>query len=107
MNPQPGTCIDNGITQQGAYDFYLVSQATRQGVPTPTHYTVLVDDIRAPADDVMSLTFKLCFTYFNYSGSVKIPSPVKYSDKLAFMMGDRQIDQPHKAWKNMNKLFFI
>ena len=91
-NPQPGTILDNSITGESSYDFYLISQATRQGVPTPTHYTVLLDEIKAPASDVYNLTYKLCYTFYNYSGSVKIPSPVKYADKLAGTMGDRKID---------------
>ena len=108
QNPQPGTILDNSITADGAYDFYLISQSTRQGVPTPTHYTVLLDEIKAPAQDVYNLTYKLCYTFYNYSGSVKIPSPVKYADKLAGTMGDRKIDEPHKAWGfNGKGLYFI
>lgn len=108
QNPQPGTMLDNSITIDGQYDFYLISQATRQGVPTPTHYTVLVDEIKAPSIDVYNLTYKLCYTFYNFSGSVKIPSPVKYADKLAGQMGDRKIDAPHDAWKHPGRgLYFI
>jgi len=30
------------------YDFYLVSTSSRQGVPTPAHYSVLKDEIEDP-----------------------------------------------------------
>ena len=48
QNPQPGTLLDNSITHDGVYDFFVVSVSTRQGVPTPSHYTVLVDEIKEP-----------------------------------------------------------
>ena len=95
------------MTSKGAYDFYLVSQFTRVGVPTPSHYTVLYDDIKANPKDVMAMTYKLTYTYFNFGGSVKIPSPVKYADKMAMLMGDRNINQPHAAYKSRRGLFFI
>ena len=91
QNPAPGTVLDHTLTGRGCYDFYLVSQHTRVGVPTPSHYTVLYDDIKADPKDVMAMTYKLTYTYFNFSGSVKIPSPVKYADKMAMLMGDRKI----------------
>ena len=91
QNPAPGTVLDHTLTGRGCYDFYLVSQHTRVGVPTPSHYTVLLDDIKADPKDVMAMTYKLTYTYFNFSGSVKIPSPVKYADKMAMLMGDRKI----------------
>lgn len=39
-NPPPGTVLDHSLTGKGSYDFYLVSQHCRVGVPTPSHYTV-------------------------------------------------------------------
>ena len=107
MNPPPGTVLDHSMTNDKSYDFYLVSQHTRVGVPTPSHYTVLYDTIQADPKDLMALTYKLCFTYFNFSGSVKIPSPVKYADKMAMLMGDRKIPKPHDAFKSRRGLYFI
>ena len=107
MNPAPGTVLDHTLTGKGCYDFYLVSQFTRVGVPTPSHYTVLYDEIKSDPKDIMAMTYKLCFSYFNFSGSVKIPSPVKYADKMAMLMGDRKISEPHAAWKTRRGLYFI
>ena len=76
-------------------------------MPTPSHYTVLYDDIKADPKDVMEFTYKSTFTYFNFSGSVKIPAPVKYADKMAMLMGERKIDRPHNAWKAKCGLHFI
>ena len=44
-NPQPGTVLDHTVTGK-FYDFYMVAQNTRQGVPTPCHYTVLHNSIQ-------------------------------------------------------------
>lgn len=107
MNPPPGTVLDHTLTQKDSYDFYLVSQHTRVGVPTPSHYTVLYDDIKGDPKDVIAMTYKLCYTYFNFSGSVKIPAPVKYADKMAMLMGDRKIQTPHAHYKNTRGLYFI
>ena len=107
QNPPPGTVLDHSLTAKGGYDFYLVSQHCRVGVPTPSHYTVLYDEIKADPKDLMGMTYKLTFTYFNFSGSVKIPAPVKYADKMAMLMGDRKIQTPHVAYKSRRGLYFI
>ena len=107
MNPAPGTVLDHTLTAKDSYDFYLISQHCRVGVPTPSHYTVIFDDIKADPKDIMTITYKLCYTYFNFSGSVKIPAPVKYADKMAMLMGDRKIQQPHAVYKQRRGLYFI
>jgi len=43
QNPLPGTVVDGGITDKDVYEFYLVSVAARQGMTTPTRYTVIYD----------------------------------------------------------------
>lgn len=45
QNPLPGTVVDSGITDKDVYEFYLVSVAAKQGMSTPTRYTVIYDDI--------------------------------------------------------------
>jgi hypothetical protein len=40
-NPQPGTVLDRFVTQVDEEDFYIVCAESRQGVPTPTHFTIL------------------------------------------------------------------
>jgi len=107
QNPQPGTVLDHSITPNGLWDFYMVSVSTRQGVPTPSHYSVLYNDMGATPEEVMALTYKLCYTYYNYGGPVKIPAPVKYADKLAGMVGERGGMQPHKHFENIKGLYFI
>lgn len=89
-NPFPGTVIDSAITDKDTYEFYLVSVAARQGMTSPTRYTVLYDSIQTSPDLIELLTYKLCYTYYNVSGAIKEPSVIRYAHRLAAMVGDRQ-----------------
>lgn len=40
-NPPPGTLIDQTVTHQNWFDFYLISQCARQGTAAPTHFNVI------------------------------------------------------------------
>jgi hypothetical protein len=44
-NPPAGCCVDHTITGQNTFDFYIVCTESRFGVPTPTHFTVLVNEL--------------------------------------------------------------
>merc|ERR1719235_3052223 len=51
-NPQAGTVIDSVVTDKDTYEFYLVSVAARQGMSTPTRFTVVYDTVGASPDQV-------------------------------------------------------
>ena len=114
-NPLPGTVVDSDIVSADAYDFFLISQTSRQGVVSPTHYVVVYDSIQKDANLIQLLTYKLCFTYYNVSGSIKVPAPVQYAHRLANLIGERakgpQTDAvpiPHEHFgKNIKSLYFI
>ncbi|XP_054725856.1 protein argonaute-3 [Anastrepha obliqua] len=86
-NPPPGTVVDNSITRSKMYDFYLVSQAVRQGTVTPSHYIVLRDDAKYSPDIIQRLTYKLCFMYYNWPGTIRIPACCQYAHKMAYLIG--------------------
>ncbi|CAG7816213.1 unnamed protein product [Allacma fusca] len=86
-NPRPGTIVDDVITKPERYDFFLISQVARQGTVSPTHYNVLYDFQGLPPDRLQLLTYKLCYGYFNWSGTVSVPAPCQYAHKLAYMAG--------------------
>jgi len=88
-NPMPGTVIDGEITEKDTYEFYLISVAVRQGMPTPTRYAIIYDDIKASPHKIEHLTYKLCFTYYNVSGAIKEPSVIRYAHRLAALVGER------------------
>lgn len=88
LNPNPGTLISNTVTNQDTKEFYLISQKTNQGTAAPIHYQCLCDDSNSDSNDLYLFIYKLCYLYFNWSGSIKVPAPVHYAKKLAFMVGD-------------------
>ncbi|KAM3867758.1 piwi-like protein 1 [Diretmus argenteus] len=86
-NPPPGTVIDVEVTRPEWYDFYIVSQAVRQGSVSPTHYNVVYDTSGLKPDHLQRLTYKLCHMYYNWQGVVRVPAPCQYAHKLAFLVG--------------------
>lgn len=75
-------------------------------MPTPTHYTVLVNEMgdSLKPETLQKLCLKLCYTFYNWGGSVKVPAPIKYADKLANVIGEHRDIRPHEANKG---LYFI
>lgn len=84
-----GTVIDSTVTDRDTYEFYLVSVAARQGMTTPTRFSVLYDSIGESPDKIECLTYKLCHTYYNVSGAIKEPSCIRYAHRLAALVGER------------------
>ncbi|KAL9874563.1 argonaute 3 isoform 1-T1 [Glossina fuscipes fuscipes] len=86
-NPSPGTIVDKTITRARLYDFFLVSQAVRQGSVSPTHYIVLRDDAQYSPDIIQRLSYKLCFLYYNWPGTIRNPACCQYAHKMAYLVG--------------------
>ncbi len=89
QNPAAGTVIDQAVTDRDTYEFYLVSVAARQGMTTPTRFSVLYDTVQASPDQIQLLTFKLCHNYYNVSGAIKEPACIRYAHRLAALVGER------------------
>lgn len=94
-NNPAGTVVDRGVTESGAWDFYLQSHTAIQGTARPAHYFVVLDEIfrsryprgvplphRNVADVVESLSQALCYTYGRATKAVSICAPVYYADIL-------------------------
>lgn len=95
LNPQPGTVIDTTVTRKDRYDFYLVSQSTRHGTVAPTYYNIIHDESGLSADKHQMLAFKMCFLYYNWTGTVRVPAPCQYAHKLALLCGEHLHDVPN------------
>lgn len=112
-NPMPGTVVDSCVTDKDVYEFYLVSVSARQGMTTPTRFTVLYDAVGTSPDQIEALTYKLCHTYYNVSGAIKEPSCIRYAHRLAALVGERggKSNQPPKINSKFEKmdpcLYFI
>ncbi|XP_030569875.1 protein argonaute-3 [Drosophila novamexicana] len=104
-NPLPGTVVDKYITRTHMYDFFLVSQMVRQGSVSPTHFIVLRDDANYGPDIIQKLSYKLCFLYYNWPGTVRIPACCMYAHKMAYLIG--QSIQRDTASNLSEKLFYL
>ncbi|KAL4105103.1 hypothetical protein QTP88_020376 [Uroleucon formosanum] len=104
-NPSSGTVIDNTVTRRNYFDFFLVSQHVRQGTVNPTHYIVLKNGCNLSVENVQRLSYKLCHLYYNWCGTVKVPAPVQYAHKLAYLIGQNVRQMPSD--KLCNSLFFL
>ncbi|XP_060666296.1 protein argonaute-3-like [Drosophila nasuta] len=104
-NPSPGTVVDKGITRAQMYDFFLVSQSVRQGTVSPTHFVVLRDDSNYGPDIIQKLSYKLCFLYYNWPGTVRIPACCMYAHKMAYLIG--QSVQRNTSATLAEKLFYL
>lgn len=89
QNPMAGTVIDATVTDRDTYEFYLCAVAARQGMSTPTRFTVIYDAIGESPDKIQLLTYKLCHTYYNVSGAIKEPACIRYAHRLAALVGER------------------
>jgi len=94
-NPCSGTVVDDVVTLPERYDFFLVSQSVRQGTVNPTSYNVIWDESGLKPDHIQQLTYKLTHLYFNWPGTVRVPAPVQYAHKLAFLVGTSIHNVPH------------
>lgn len=104
-NPLPGTVVDNTVTREGRYDFYLISQSTRQGTVSPTYYNILFDESGLPMDKLQLLAYKMSLNYYNWSGGVRVPAPCQYAHKLAFQTGESLHELP--SAKLVNNLHYL
>lgn len=105
VNPQPGTTVDHTVTRKERYDFFLISQSTRQGTITPTYYNIIHDESGLNPEVQQKLAFKLCSLYFNWVGTVRVPAPCQYAHKLAMLCGEHLHGEPNAVLDS--KLHFL
>ncbi|XP_070067653.1 protein aubergine isoform X2 [Drosophila takahashii] len=104
-NPLPGTVVDDVITLPERYDFFLVSQAVRQGTVSPTSYNVISDNMGLSADKLQMLAYKMTHMYYNFSGTVRVPAVCQYAHKLAFLVAESINRSPSAGLEN--QLYFL
>lgn len=88
------------------FDFHLVAQKVTQGTSTPTHYIVAYDSSRIPQEDLVRFTYEQCYNYYNWQGSVKVPSCLQYANKLSKLAGE-SIQKPFVDSKLSDSLYFL
>jgi len=96
-NPPCGTVVDNKVTLNERFDFFLVSQKVTQGTVSPTSYNVIEDDTGIAPDIHQRLAYALTHLYYNWPGTLRIPAPIQYAHKLAYLVGESMMTQPHEG----------
>ena len=87
----------------------MVSQNVSENVTVcPTYYNVIKDDSHVNRPDAIhEITYKLCHSYFNWSGTTRVPSVVQYAKKLAFLVGQYVHDSPYMTMSKEKQLYFL
>lgn len=67
---------------------------SQTGCATPTHYTVLMDSTGVSEEALQTITYGQCYNYVNTRGSIRVPAPLMYANKLALMVGEHIKGEP-------------
>ncbi|KAI0084517.1 ribonuclease H-like domain-containing protein [Irpex rosettiformis] len=79
-NTVPGTVVDKGVTAIYNHDFYLQAHDGLKGTVRPTHYWVVYDEIKIPADTIQGITHNLSYLYARATKGVSLVPPAYYAD---------------------------
>jgi aubergine-like protein len=60
-----------------------VPHSVTQGAVKPTHFYVAENTSLIPKDAILNFTYALCYNYYNWPDSIKIPAPCMLADKIA------------------------
>lgn len=100
-SPLPGTCVDQHVVSPFFSEFLLVpSKAPPRATATPTKFIILRDDNNFAADDIQNLSHQLCYMYSNWNGPIRVPSPVMYAHKIAYLYGKYLNGYPNERLKD-------
>lgn len=102
-SPYPGTVVSGKapVSPGNLHQFFLIPTKPHrnQGTATPVRYTVIADEV-FPEDQarklIPKLTYQLCYMYFNWAGSIRVPAPLQYASKLTRMVTEHVGDIPEK-----------
>jgi eukaryotic translation initiation factor 2C len=79
-NCSPGTVIDGQITDPNC--FYLISHETFLGTTKPAKYTIVIDETRFKADNLLAIVYQLCRLMSQTSRPFRRPTPIGLTSKL-------------------------
>ena len=88
----PGMVVEDTITSKGEYqNFFMVSQVSRQGAASPSHYYILYADesLAKSKENLIKLSYKLWYLYFHINAGIKIPAPIQYAERCGALLGDK------------------
>jgi len=101
-----GVCVDTEICSPSFSDFFLVTCKAPPGASArPTRYIIAKDENNFSSDEIQCLTHRLCYMYENWTGPIRVPSPVMYAHKIAYLYGKLVNGEPNKSL--LGKLHFL
>lgn len=98
VNPGPGTVLDSGLVEhQGdkLFDFFLIPHSATIATALPVHYKIVFNTSTMNKEQIETATFHQCYNYFNFGGSIKVPSACMYASKIANYAHENNV-QPNK-----------
>lgn len=66
----------------------MVAHRATIATALPVHYFVVKNTTTMNQNDVETFTYHLCYNYFNFMGSIKVPAAVMYAHKVANYAND-------------------
>lgn len=109
FNPQPGSIIFEDLSQ-GYKEFHLASASVREGTCTPVSFKVGYENKpEFPFEAISELTYNQCYSYYNWTGSVRVPATLQYANKLAKLYSEigEDLKTQEKNSDLKAKLFFL
>lgn len=107
VNPGPGTVLDTGLVENSGdklFDFYLIPHKATIATARPVHYKVVWNSASMAKEAIENITYHLCYNYVNFAGSIKVPAPCMYAQKLANYAHDNSVNPNPKLALNLHYL---
>jgi aubergine len=87
LNPPEGTVVDTDLVEldesSEKFDFYMIPHHASIATARPVHYIVAKNDGLLTKRAIQQFTYNMCYGYFNFGGSIKVPATVMYAHKIA------------------------
>ena len=71
---------------KGKFEFYLISQKCKDGIPIATKYNVVYDETNFQTIDFYSTIIKMCLLSYNKLGGVKLPAPLRNFKEFSVLL---------------------
>lgn len=105
-NPGNGVIVDNTITREGEFEWFMVAQKVTQGCATPTKFRMIYNEAEGVAADYWyNLTYYTTFMFANWKGPIRVPMVMQNAHTVAYKSSKAGITEIHPSLKNVE--FFL
>ncbi len=106
-NPDSGSVVVEELSVGNLMDFHLAAQKVTQGTCTPTQYITIYKNFDFEIENLAEFTYGQCFSYYNWTGAVRVPACLQCADKLAKLVGEAIKDNTNDIGDLENKHYFL